>query len=447
MIPPIHETNLKMSADSSNIVIVGGGFAGTTLARRLEKKLPENWQLTMLSQRNCITYQPLLAEVVGASMLPGHAVAPIRQIVNRTRFWMATVTDVDFDRRELHFEAEDTGVLRYEHLVLACGMTVNVNMLPGMAEHALPLRSVGDALYLRNRIVARMEQAEMQDDPERRCWLTTFVVVGGGLSGVEVAGELSDFVRASQRYYPRIDARDCRVILVHNLDRILPELHAGLADFALTKMKKRGIDFRLNTLVARADEKGVELRSGERIDAGTVVCAVGIAPTELVERLPLPKQRGRIETAPDMSVAGHSGVWALGDCAAVVNAHDGRPSPPTAQFATRQAEQLADNLLRSLHGEETRPFSYESRGQLATIGNQRAVAEIFGVKLTGLIAWLLRRGVYLANFPTLGRKVRVLFEWIWACFFPPDIAHLGLSRTPLARPDADDQPQAPAKPE
>ncbi len=142
-----------------------------------------------------------------------------------------------------------------------------------------------------------------------------------------------------------------------------------------------------------------------------------------------------------------SGVWALGDCAAVVNAHDGRPSPPTAQFATRQAEQLADNLLRSLRGNETRPFSYESRGQLATIGNQRAVAEIFGVKLSGLIAWILRRGVYLANFPTLGRKVRVLFEWIWTCFFPPDIAPLGLSRTPLARPAAGDRPEAPAKPE
>ena len=444
---PIHETNLKMLANSSNIVIVGGGFAGTTLARRLERRLPEHWQLTMLSQRNCITYQPLLAEVVGASMMPGHAVAPIRQIVNRTRFWMATVTDVDFDRRELHFEAEDMGVLRHEHLVLACGMTVNVNMLPGMAGHALPLRSVGDALYLSNRILARMEQAEMQDDPERRCWLTTFVVVGGGLSGVEVAGELNDFVRASRRYYPRIDARDCRVILVHNSDRILPELHAGLADFALTKMKNRGIDFRLNTLVARADENGVELQSGERIDAGTVVCTVGIAPTELVERFPLPKQRGRIETAPDMSVAGQSGVWALGDCAAVVNAHDGRLCPPAAQLATRQAEQLADNLLRILHDNNTRPFSYESRGQLATIGNQRAVAEIFGVRLSGLIAWLLRRGVYLANFPTLSRKVRVLFEWIWTCFFPPDIAHLGLSRTPLVRSDAGDQPQAPPKPE
>ncbi len=423
-----------MSVNGSNIVIVGGGFAGTTLARRLERRLPESQQLILLSQDNCITYNPLLAEVVGASMLPGHAVAPIRQIVRRTRFRMATVTDIDFDRRELHYQAEGAGVLSYDQLVLACGMAVNVNALPGMAEHALPLRTVGDALFLRNRVLARMEHAEMQDDPERRRWLTTFIVVGGGLSGVEVAGELSDFVLASRRYYPNIDARGCPVILLHGGDRILPELDASLADFALTKMQDRGIEFHLNALVARVDDRGVHLQSGERIDGGTVVCAVGTASTELVAKLPLPKQRGRIETAPDMSVPDHPDVWALGDCAVVVNAHDGGPSPPTAQFATRQAEQLAENLLRSLRGGPTAPFSYKSRGQFSTIGHQRAVAEVFGVRLSGLVPWILRRGVYLANFPTFARKVRVLVEWIWTCLFPPDIAHLSLTRTTLLRP-------------
>ena len=429
----------------SNLVILGGGFAGTTLARRLERRRPEDWQLILLSQENCITYNPLLAEVVGASMLPGHAVAPIRQIVKHTRFFMATVTDIDLDRRELHYQAEEAGVLHYDQLVLACGTAVNVNALPGMAEHALPLRTVGDALFLRNRLLVRMEQAEMQDDPERRRWLTTFIVVGGGLSGVEVAGELSDFVRAGRRYYPRIGAQDCRVIVLHGMDRILPELHAGLADLALTKMRKRGIDFRLNTRVARADDRGVELRSGEKIDGGTVICTVGTAPTELVARPALPKQRGRIETAPDMSVPGHPEVWALGDCAAVVNADDGRLSPPTAQFAVRQAEQLAENLLRSLRGEPARPFSYRSRGQFSTIGHQQAVAEVFGVRLSGLIPWILRRGVYLANFPTFARKVRVLFEWIWTCLFPPDIAHLNLSRTTLFGPASREDISASAK--
>ena len=370
----------------SNFVILGGGFAGTALARRLERRLPDDWQVILVSQENCITYNPLLAEVVGASMLPGHAVAPIRQIIRRTCFYMATVTDIDLERREIHYLAESAGVLHYDRLVLACGMTVNVAALSGMAEHGLPLRTVGDALFVRNRLLVRMEQAEMQDNPERRRWLLTFIVVGGGLSGVEVAGELSDFVRSGRRYYSNIDAPDCRVILLHNGDRILPELHSVLADFALTKMKSRGIEFRLNSLVARVDDRGVELQSGERIDGGTVICAAGTAPTTLADRLDFPKQRGRIETNPDMSVPGHPEVWALGDCAMVVNAHDGQPSPPTSQFATRQAEQLAENLLRSLRGEPSVPFSYKSRGQFSTIGHQQAVAEIFGLRLSGLIS-------------------------------------------------------------
>ena len=419
--------------DASNLVILGGGFAGTTLARRLESRLPANWVMTLISQENCITYQPLLAEVVGASMLPGHVVAPIRQILKPTRFRMATVTDIDFDRRELRYPSEDTGIIHYDKLVLACGMTINLDILPGMAEHSLPLKTAGDALFLRNRLLLRMEDAEMQADPERRRWLTTFIVIGGGFSGVEVAGELNDFLRSGRRYYPKLKEQDCKIIVLHGRDRILPELSAGLAELALTKMRKRGIEIRLNTLIARVDDRGVELQSGERIDGGTIIGTVGTAPTEMVQRLPLPKQRGRIETAADMSVPDYPGVWAIGDCAAVVNAHDGRLSPPTAQFATRQAEQLTENLLRSLRGEPTRPFSYKSRGPFATIGHQRAVAEVFGVRLSGLMAWMLRRGVYLANFPTLARKVRVLVEWTWTCLFPPDIAHLSFVRTRPSR--------------
>ncbi len=417
----------------SSIVIVGGGFAGATLARRLESRLPDDWDMTLISQENCITYQPLLAEVVGASMLPGHVVAPIRQMIEPTRFSMVSVVQIDLGSRVLHYLGETAGAIPYDQLVLACGTTINLDALPGMAEHALPLKTAGDGLFLRNRLLVRMEQAEIQADPERRRWLTTFIVIGGGFSGVELAGELNDFLRAGRRYYPKLKESDCRVIVLHGGDRILPEISAGLANSAWTKMQQRGIEIRLETLVARVDDRGVGLRSGERIDGGTVVATIGSAPTELVQRMPLPKQRGRIETAADLSVPGYPGVWALGDCAAVVNAHDQRLAPPTAQFATRQAEQLAENLLRSLRGVPTRPFSYQSRGQFATIGHQRAVAEVFGVRLSGMMAWVLRRGVYLANFPTLARKVRVLVEWIWTCLFPPDIAHLSFARTRPSR--------------
>ena len=409
------------------MVIVGGGFAGTIVARDLERGVPPGWEVVLVSQENCITYTPLLAEVVGASILPGHVVAPIRQMLRRARFQMKTVSDIDFERKEVRF-GETAGV-GFDHLVLACGMTINLRALPGMAEHSLPLKTPGDALFMRNRLCVRLEQAELLEDTERRRRLATFIIIGGGFSGVEVAGEISDFLHASLRYYPRIRKEDCRVILLHNDHRLLPELPPSLAGRALERMRARGIEIRLGTLVAEVDEHGVKLDSGERIDGGTVISTVGVAPIPLVERLPLPKLRGRIETEADMSVPGFPGVWAAGDCAAIVNAHDGRLSPPTAQFARRQAEQLAINVVRAIGGRETRPFSYKPRGQLCPIGHQRAVAEVFGVHMSGVVVWLLWRMVYLLMFPTLSRKVRIFFEWTWACLFPPDIAHLTFSRT------------------
>ena len=273
----------------------------------------------------------------------------------------------------------------------------------------------------------RLEQAELQPDPELRRWLTSFVVIGGGFSGVEVAGELADFLRASRRYYRSVD--EVRVHVVHSADRLLPELSPGLGRFAERKMREQGIDVRLNARCARVDDRGITLGDGEVLTAGTVICTIGTAPNPLIAELALPKSRGRLEVAPDMSVPGTPGVWALGDCAAVPNARDGKVSPPTAQFAERQARQLAANIARKARGEPTRPFSYKPIGQLSAIGHNRAVAEVFGIKLAGFVAWLMWRGVYLLKIPTLGRKVRLFLEWNWAMFFPPDISHFGYVRT------------------
>jgi NADH:ubiquinone reductase (H+-translocating) len=411
------------------IVIVGGGFAGVTLARRLERRLPAGWQIDLLSQDNYITYNPLLPEVVGASLLPGHVVAPLRQMVKRTRVCMVQVTDVDLAGKTVSYLGEGPGSLRWDQLVLACGQRANLGLVRGMATYALPLKTLGDALFLRNRVISRLEQAELNPDPLARRWLTTFVVVGGGFSGVEVAGELVDFLHASLRYYPRLPRDDCRVVLLHGGARLLPELSPSLGDFSYRKMRMDGLDIRLDARAALVDDRGVHLDSGEFLPAGTVVCTIGTAPNALVDALPLPKERGRIATAPDMAVPGHEGVWALGDCAAVPNAHDGRASPPTAQFAERQARVLAGNILARIHGRPTAYFAYAPVGQLASIGHNKAVAELFGLRIAGFVAWLLWRGVYLLKIPTLARKVRLYLEWNWAMFFPPDIAHLGYART------------------
>jgi NADH:ubiquinone reductase (H+-translocating) len=411
------------------IVIVGGGFAGVTLAQQLERRLPDNWRLTLISQENFITFNPLLPEVIGASILPGHAIAPHRQMLRRSVVCMAQVTEIDYESRTIHYLGEGSGALPFDHVVLACGVNANLELVKGMAQYALPLKTLGDSLFLRNRIISRLEQAELQPDVAARRWLTTFVIIGGGFNGVETAGELTDFLHASLRYYPRIRREDIRVVLLHGQNRLLPELSASLGEFAYRKMCMDGLDVKLDARAVRIDARSVTLASGEIIPSGTVICTIGTTPSPLVTESPLPKERGRIRTSADMSVPGFDNVWALGDCAAVPNARDGKVSPPTAQFADRQARFLARNIAAHLRGRPTRRFSFKPVGQLATIGHNRAVAEMFGVRISGFIAWLLWRGVYLLKMPTLARKTRLFLEWNWAMFFPPDISHLGYRRT------------------
>lgn len=414
---------------AKNVIIVGGGFAGVALAKALESRMPTEWQIYLLSQENFITYNPLLPEVVGASLLPGHVLAPLRQMLKRTRMRMVKVTKIDVAQRRVHYQGREMGYLDYDQLVVACGVDANLEVVEGMGEHGLPLKTVGDALFLRNRIIERLEQATIEPDTNIRRWLTTFIVVGGGFSGVEVAGELFDFLCAAVKYYKNVIKGDCRVVLLQAIDRLLPEVSPRLGKYALDVMRKRGLDVHLNAKVDRVDERSVRLNSGEIIEGGTIICTIGTMPRSFTLSLPFPKVRGRIQAAADMSVPGYEGIWALGDCAVVPNGYDREVSPPTAQFADRQAKHLAVSIAATVRGETTKPFSYRSIGQLVTIGHNKAVAELFGLRISGFIAWLLWRGTYLLKIPTLARKVRLFLEWNWAMFFPPDIAHLGFVRT------------------
>jgi NADH dehydrogenase len=386
--------------------------------------------LTLINQENFITFNPLLPEVVGASVLPGHVVAPHRLMIHCTHVFMAHVTQIDIAKRVVHYLGEGPGALPYDQLVLACGTTANIDVVAGMGEHALPLKTLGDALFLRNRVIERLERAELQPEAQQRRCLLSFVVVGGGFSGVETAGELVDFLCASLRYYKRIRLADLHIALLHSGDRLLPELSHRLSAFTLRKMRARGVDVRLNAPVVRVTEREVSLASGEIMSAGTVVCTIGTQANVLLEHIPAVKNRARLVVNPDMSVPGVDGVWALGDCAAVINAHDAKLCPPTAQFAEAQAKQLAANIVARLNGQPTCAFRYRSKGQLSSVGHNKAVAEVFGLKLSGFLAWLMWRGLYLLRMPTLARKTRLFLEWNWAMFFPPDIAHLGFRRTP-----------------
>jgi NADH:ubiquinone reductase (H+-translocating) len=414
------------------IVIVGGGFAGVTLAQRLERLTPRETELVLLSSENHFVFTPLLAETVGREISPLHVVVPGRQMVRRTRWLTAEVVEVDRAANVLHYASHggQRRSLLYDHLALACGSVVDFNSVHGLATHAYPLKALGDAVFLGNDLIGRLEEAAVQSELAERQRLLTVVVIGGGFSGVEVAGAINDLMERTRRYYPQLRELRSRVVLLQRGDRILPELRAAsLSEYALRKLCAHGIEVRLNAAAQEVTAREVVLQSGETIQTGTVVCTVGTASSPVLRTLGVPLERGRLKTEPDMRVVSCSNVWALGDSAQVPNAWDGNPSPPTAQFATRQATQLADNLARVLRNQSTRPFSFRPLGIMAAIGRHNAVAEVLGLRLSGFPAWILWRGVYLAKMPTLLRKIEVAIDWAWSILFPPNLVQLQMTRT------------------
>jgi NADH:ubiquinone reductase (H+-translocating) len=411
----------------SRVVIVGGGFAGATLAEQLSRRVAPDVEVVVISSENHMVFTPMLAEVAGRSLSALDVVMPGRQIAPGATWVTATVTGVDLNRNEVEYTRPDSqkATLSYAHLVLACGSDVNLDVVPGMAAHAYTLRTVGDGFTLGNEIITRFEQAAAQPNDAERERLLTVVVVGGGFTGVEAAGHLFDLMRNIMPFYPQLSGTRPRMVLLQRGARIVPEFqHDSLSEFALRKLRQNGLDVRLNTEVKEVTARYVRLGTGERIDAGLTVCSVGTAPVALIRNIGLPVEHGRLKTEPDMRVSGSANVWAFGDCAAVPNAWNTQISPPTAQFALRQAKQLAANLLRVQRGEATRPFHFRPQGLLATIGHQNGVAEIYGLKFSGLIAWFLWRCVYLMKIPTIRRKLNVVVDWTWDIFFKPNVVQV-----------------------
>jgi NADH dehydrogenase len=426
--------SLPSSADRQrNVVIVGGGFAGTTVAKTLQRRLPPDYRIVLVSEESYTTFSPMLPEAVGASVFPEHVVAPLREVLDvrmGSRFVMGRVHAVDFAARTLGCSTlAGPLTLTYEHLVLAFGNRARTDFLPGMAAHALPLKTIGDAMEIRNVVLRRLARIELTADPAERALLGHFVVIGGGFSGVEVAGELVDYIASARRYYPGVKSEETRVTILQDLDRLLPELPAALGAAALRSLTKRRVEVRLGMRAAEVFEDGVQLSGGERLYAANVICTIGTRPNALVAALGLPSERGRVVVEPNLAVTGRPNVWAIGDCAQVINALDGKPSPPTAQFAVQQARVLANNLLARLQKRPTAAFHYRSLGSMAGIGHLNGVAEIFGIRITGLPAWLIWRAFYLSQMPTLGRKLRIYVEWTWGMFFATDITHLRFTRS------------------
>lgn len=416
------------------IVVLGGGFAGTAAAVELARALrgEPRVEVVLVSEENYAVFQPMLPEVVAGGIEPTHIVTSLRQLGGGVRFRCARVHAIDWARRVVTLADADSSrhhALPYDQLVLALGQVVDLSRIPGMAQHALPIKTLGDAFHLRNHVLSRLEQAELEDDEARRRWLLSFVTIGGGFSGVETAAEVHDLVRRALPSYSRAQATGHRMVLVHSRDVILNELDPALGAFAQRTMAARGIEFALLRRSAEATPEGVRLDDGTFLAAGTVICTIGNAPHPLITSSPLPQQSGRVTTDACLRVTGHDGVFALGDVAAVPDVVKGGTCPPTAQYAVRQGKTLARNVVAALRGEACEPFAFGGLGQLAVVGHHCGVAQLFGFKLSGFLAWALWRGVYWAKLPSFVSKVRVGLDWLLDLVFPRDLTKFEVRRT------------------
>jgi NADH:ubiquinone reductase (H+-translocating) len=415
--------------ERKRVVILGGGFAGVYTALELEKALgrDSDVDVVLVSRENYLVFQPMLPEVISGSIGITDVVSPIRRLVKRTQLHMRDVEAIDIERKVVIANPgfrPQAHLIPYDHLVLALGSVTDFRGMRGLAEHAFPFKNLVDALNLRNHAIRAIRESAIEQDAEFRRELLTFVVAGGGFSGVEAVAELNDFVRGLARSFPTIDPKEIRVVLLHSGDRILPEMAPNLALFAQKILAKRGVDIRFNTRLEAATNGAAVLQGGERIGTRTIVSTVPAFPHPLLEALALPKGRGgKIKATAEMNVEGRNDIWALGDCA-LVPMVNGELAPPTAQHAIRQAAVAAHNIVASIRGGPRRTFTFTGLGKMGALGHRSAVAEVFGVKISGLLAWFMWRTIYLFKMPGWGRRVKVASDWALDLVLPPDIAEL-----------------------
>ncbi len=421
-----------MSSPKKEILVLGGGFAGVYTARCLEKILrPEEASIHIVNVENYWVNQPLLAEVISGSVGITDVVSPIRRLCRRTHLVMRSVESIDLRSKTVivspGFRPRRLE-LHYDYLVIALGGRTDFSRMPGMVEHALPFRTLGDALEVRNRLIHTLEEADVETDPDMRAKLLTFVVAGGGFSGVEVLAEINDFVRRVKRNYLRLRDEPVRAVLIHSGARILPEVDERLAFTAQKILVRRGVDLRLkDRLVAATSEKAI-LKSGAEIPTKTIVSAVPSAAPPVLQKLDCAKDKDRLQVNGNLELVGYEGqVWALGDCAAI-KTQSGNAVPATAQHATREARVAAKNIAATIRGAKPSLFSFEGLGKMGSLGHYSAVADILGVRISGFFAWFVRRTIYLMKMPGFNRKVRIACDWAIALIFPPDLVQVRLLR-------------------
>ncbi len=424
------------NAAKKRILILGGGFAGAYTALHLEKRLAgaPDVEVVLIAKENFVLFTPMLHEVAGSDVAVTDIVQPLRKMLRRTRVRIATVEVIDLARKQvriLHTDLPHPVDVTYDQLVLALGAVTNFYQTPGLERHALTMKTLGDAILVRNRVIDALELADNQMDETARKMTLTAVVAGGGFAGVETVGAVNDFLREAMKFYRHLKEDMVRLVLVHPGDVILPELGESLGRYAQKQLGRRGVEVRLKTKVTGYDGKQVTLDDGTKIATRMLIWTAGTTPPPVLSGLPCAMQRGRVVANECLQVPDWPGVWALGDCALVPDPYNpGKFYPPTAQHAIRQATVVAGNIVAALRGQPPQPFRFKILGLLATIGRRHGVAEIFGMQFSGIIAWWLWRGIYLSKLPGLQKKVRVALDWALDLIFSKDLVQLPMLRSP-----------------
>jgi NADH:ubiquinone reductase (H+-translocating) len=423
---------------SKRVLILGGGFGGIYAALRLEKLLRRrnDIEVTLITRDNFFLFTPMLHEVASSELELNTIVNPLRKLLRRVNTFIGTIDTIDMGNRRVlatHGLDRHTHELPFDHLILALGSETNFFNLPGVEEFAVTMKSLSDAIELRNRIIAHLEEANSECAVGERQPLLTFVVAGGGFAGVETLGATNDFIREALPFYPNLRPEFVRTVLVTPDLVILPELSSKLGAYAQRKLGGRGVEIMTGARVTGVHAGVVELNSSHKIEANTLIWTAGTVANPLVATLRIPKRNGKIEVNEYLEVPGFEGIWAVGDCALVPNLEGGGFHPPTAQHALREGRAVADNVVAAILGGGKRPFRFSTLGQLATIGRRTGVANILGMNFSGFVAWWLWRTIYLSKLPRIEKKIRVALDWTLDLLFAKDFAGVTAGHSAYSR--------------
>jgi NADH dehydrogenase len=417
------------------ILILGGGFGGMYVALHLEKALAHapDVDVTIINRDNFFLFTPMLHEIAASDLDLTHIVNPVRKLLRKVDFFAGDVEAVDLDRKLVtvsHGFDHHHHDLPYDYLVIALGSITNFFGLPGLEERAMTVKSLGDAIHLRNRIIQHLEEADTECAAKDREPLLTFVVAGGGFAGVETMAAIHDFVLAALPYYRNLRKEMMRTVVVHPGNVILPELGEKLGRYAQGKLSMRGVEIRCNTKVTGVDDRTVTLSDGTSINSKLLIWTAGTSPNPILDTLPCKKERGRLVANECLELPDYPGVWALGDCAVVPDLTTGKSCPPTAQHALREGTVCGKNIVAALRGGEKKQFKFKTLGLLAAIGRRAGVAQMLGFNFSGFIAWFLWRTIYLSKLPRFEKKVRVALDWTLDLIFSKDLVQFMTFRAP-----------------